>query len=218
MRQYWINFKGTQQGPMSLEELSKLGLDDSAYVWHSGLPDWVKITSVPELNDMLNGNNVIDEIVPELPQDDNEESEVVVNPDATLPSSKQDTKGASIPDEVPELDNVIHDANGPVMAEPYAGPQAYATQQAMPVEAEQVPDCPPTNLVWAIIATLLCCSLPGIVGIVFAFMTKKYYREGNYKKAQRMSDYGAWAVIISIMLGIISMPLSCAMSFVKMGV
>ena len=33
-----------------------------------------------------------------------------------------------------------------------------------------------------------------------------------------MSDYGAWAVIISIMLGIISMPLSCAMSFVKMGV
>ena len=171
MRQYWINFKGTQQGPMSLEELSKLGLDDSAYVWHSGLPDWVKITS-----------------------------------------------GASIPDEVPELDNVIHDANGPVMAEPYAGPQAYATQQAMPVEAEQVPDCPPTNLVWAIIATLLCCSLPGIVGIVFAFMTKKYYREGNYKKAQRMSDYGAWAVIISIMLGIITMPLSCAMSFVKMGV
>ena len=75
---------------------------------------------------------------------------------------------------------------------------------------EEAPKCPPTNLVWAIITTLLCCTPAGIVGIVFAFMTKKHYREGNYEKAQKMSDYGAWAIIFAIILGLITMPISCA--------
>ena len=94
---------------------------------------------------------------------------------------------------------------------------AMAAAQPMPAP-EEVPECPPTNLVWSIIVTLLCCTPAGIVGIVFAFLTKKHYRQGNYKKAQRMSDYGAWAVIASIILGIISMPLSCAMQAAKMAI
>lgn len=183
---------------MSLEQLSQMGVDETAYVWHSGLADWVRITNVPELKEMLEGNQatVQDETVPELPA---EEAEAINE------------------EEVPSLDNVIEsNVQPPYMASGYATP---VPQQPAPMPAEQeVPECPPTNLVWSIIVTLLCCTPAGIVGIVFAFLTKKHYRQGNYKKAQRMSDYGAWAVIASIILGIISMPLSCAMQVAKMAI
>lgn len=200
MRQYWINFKGKQDGPMSLEQMAKMGLDETAYVWHSGLPDWVKITNVPELNEMLAG--AVTE-APELPTETLEGEETV----AETPQE------GDIPDEVPSLD-VVDDTPADVV--PYMQ-QPYGAVEAMPAQQEPAPECPPTNLVWSIIATVLCCSLPGILGIVFAFLTKKYYREGNLSKARRMSDYGAWAVIASIILGLISMPLSCAVQMVNMG-
>ena len=201
MRQYWINFKGRQEGPMSLEQMSKMGLDETAYVWHSGLPDWVKITTVPELNELLTGAATE---VPELPTETDVKAEAEgVEVAAEAPQEN------NIPDEVPSLDVVDHST--PYMQQPYG-----AVEPAV-AASEPAPKCPPTNLVWAIIATILCCSIAGIVGIVFAFLTKKYYREGNLEKAQRMSDYGAWAVIASIILGLISMPLSCAVQMASMG-
>lgn len=47
--QYWINHNGVQSGPMDLEGLKEMGLTSSAYVWHEGLADWVRITQLPEL-------------------------------------------------------------------------------------------------------------------------------------------------------------------------
>lgn len=196
MRQYWINFRGEQQGPMSIEQLSQMGLDETAYVWHSGLPDWVKITSVPELNEMLTNSSAEPQEAPELPQQPTEAQGA-----DTMDADRQ---------EVPDLDTVD---NSYMMDTP---PQQVVMPQQAAATQEPAAECPPTNLVWAIIATILCCSIPGILGIVFAILTKKYYREGNLLKAQRMSDYGAWSVIASIMLGIISMPLSCAMNIAKM--
>ena len=190
---------------MSMEQLAQMGVDESAYVWHSGLPDWVRITNVPELKEMLENNNgpAQDEPVPNLPEQEAGSDELV-------------TSEVVDEDEIPSLDNVMEsNEQSPYMAGNY-GP-AMAAAQPMPAP-EEVPECPPTNLVWSSIVTLLCCTPAGIVGIVFAFLTKKHYRQGNYKKAQRMSDYGAWAVIASIILGIISMPLSCAMQAAKMAI
>ena len=188
-----------------MEQLAQMGVDESAYVWHSGLPDWVRITNVPELKEMLENNNepAQDEPVPNLPEQEAGSDELV-------------TSEVVDEDEIPSLDNVMEsNEQSPYMAGNY-GP-AMAAAQPMPAP-EEVPECPPTNLVWSIIVTLLCCTPAGIVGIVFAFLTKKHYRQGNYKKAQRMSEYGAWAVIASIILGIISMPLSCAMQAAKMAI
>ena len=199
MRQYWINFKGKQEGPMSIEQMAQMGIDESAYVWHSGLPDWVKITSVPELKDMLAGLPSAD--VPQATEAENDAQQAPVEVEE------------NVPDEVPSLDVVD---NSPAPGAPYIQ-QPYAAAEPVVAPGEPAPECPPTNLVWAIIATILCCSIPGIVGIVFAFLTKKYYREGDLAKARRMSDYGAWAVIASIILGLISMPLSCAVQMASMG-
>lgn len=208
-----------------MEEMAQLGLDSTAYVWYSGLPDWVKITNVPELEGILNNAGSFQQVVPELPQ------EPITN-EVTLqdqqPTTVEDNDQQGLED-VPPLD--VIDYSGYNSGEPssnfqpqqqYTTPQQqYATpQQNYPMPAQNMPEqepCPPTNLVWAIIATVLCCTVAGIVGIVFAFLTKKHYREGNIEKAKRMSDYGAWAIIASIILGLISMPLSCTMNMVKMG-
>ena len=67
--------------------------------------------------------------------------------------------------------------------------------------------CPPTNLVWAIITTLLCCLPTGIVAIIYSLKVTNKYREGDIEGAKRASEIGAWWCIITIILGILSMPL-----------
>ena len=71
--------------------------------------------------------------------------------------------------------------------------------------------CPPTNLVWAIITTVLCCIPSGIVAIFYALKVSNKYREGDIEGAKRASETGAWWCIASIILGIIAMPLSYLM-------
>ena len=49
MQQYWINQDGVQAGPVTIEQMEKMSITGKAYVWRSGLEDWVKITELPEL-------------------------------------------------------------------------------------------------------------------------------------------------------------------------
>ena len=78
----------------------------------------------------------------------------------------------------------------------YAGQQSKATEP-----------CPPTNLVWAIISTLLCCLPAGVVAIVYAIKVTNKYNEGDIEGAKRASEVGAWWCIASIILGIIIQPI-----------
>ena len=96
MRQYWINFKGNQQGPVSKEQLAHMGLDNTAYVWHSGLPDWVKITAVPELSDIITPEPSEQQPAPEA-QDTQPAPEAIAQ-DITEPQ-----------EEIPPLDVVVSD-------------------------------------------------------------------------------------------------------------
>lgn len=91
-----------------------------------------------------------------------------------------------------------------------------ATQQAAPVQPvqpqpETTEPCPPTNLVWAIITTVLCCIPSGIVAIIYALKVSNKYREGDIEGAKRASETGAWWCIATIILGILSMPLGYLM-------
>lgn len=210
MRRYWINFKGQQKGPLSIEELASMGVDKSAYVWHSGLDDWVKITKVPELNEMLEnmGDKPVDLLlpdedeVPELPQEVDEVPELPQEHKLPEPEPIDITSGMLNNDVRPEK---RHPRNLPPR-----GANFNAVSQN-PAAPEEQPKCPPTNLVWSIILTVLCCTPAGVIGIIFAILTKKHYRRGNYDKAERFSEYGAWACIASIILGIITAPFSWVM-------
>ena len=61
--------------------------------------------------------------------------------------------------------------------------------------------CPDTNLVWAILCTVLCCLPLGVVAIVKASSVEKLWREGRYHEAQKASDdakkFSIWGAIVS---------------------
>lgn len=110
---------------------------------------------------------------------------------ATQPEQSQPEDGSAIP-PLPEQP----------AGQPYQpAPGQYDVQQ--PANAEP---CPPTNLVWAIISTVLCCLPTGIVAIMYALKVSNKYREGDIEGAKRASETGAWWCIATIILGIICQP------------
>lgn len=117
--------------------------------------------------------------------------------------------------QVPELEGMYEAVEGnpsrAVMGQPYQPQPQPASQPApqQPQYAEQPAQpepCPPTNLVWAIISTVLCCIPTGIVAIFYALKVSNKYREGDIEGAKRASEVGAWWCIATIILGIICQP------------
>ncbi len=66
---------------------------------------------------------------------------------------------------------------------------------------QQYPQNPPyakpsTNLVWAILTTLLCCLPFGVVSIVYAAKVDSLWYSGNYYKAKEASRKArTWAIV-----------------------
>mgnify|MGYP002750494885 FL=1 len=68
------------------------------------------------------------------------------------------------------------------------------------------PPCPPTYLFWSIFITCCCCQPGGIAGIIMAIVARNRYNNGDYRGARRMSEYIQWVLIISIVLGLMTLP------------
>ena len=181
--QYWINHNGVQSGPVDLEGLKQMGLTSSAYVWHEGLSDWVKITQVPELQGMY------DVLGTAFGQPQPVEQSAPIDAEAPVPP--------------------ITETTVEVERQPYQPQQQPYQPQQQPYQPQQQPaePCPPTNLVWAIISTVLCCIPAGIVAIVYATKVTKKYQAGDIEGAKRASEVGAWWCIAAIVLGIICQPI-----------
>ena len=212
--QYWINHNGVQSGPVDLDGLKEMGLTSAAYVWHEGLADWVKITQLPELQGLY--EIVGDPIAPQV-------SSAEPQPVAVSEVMEQAEHGA-VP--VAEGDPMAEPASEPaVTGQPYQPyqpqPEQYnygqQSQYPQPQYAQPQPGstepCPPSNLVWAILSTVLCCLPAGVVAIVYAVKVMNKYRDGDIDGAKRASETGAWWCIASIILGIIFQPI---MSFLPL--
>ena len=91
----------------------------------------------------------------------------------------------------------------PPMLEPSAPP---VPPVPAPSEAEA-----PTNLVWAVIVTVMCCQITGIIAIVYGAMTSTANSAGNYEKARHYSDIAQIWVMVSIALGLVYMPVALLM-------
>ncbi len=118
--------------------------------------------------------------------------------------------------QLPELQGLYEMVETPVQAasEPMtqqAGQLAINTTQPYQPQPDPAEPCPPTNLVWAIISTVLCCIPSGIVAIIYALKVSNKYREGDIEGAKRASETGAWWCIATIILGILTMPLGYLM-------
>lgn len=112
--------------------------------------------------------------------------------------------------QVPELQGLyetITQGQPIATAQPQASQTDFHQQQydyQQPIEPEE---CPPTNFVWAIAATVLCCIPFGIVGMYYASKVSKLYAAGNIMGAKEASEASAWWSIASAVVGVVWRPL-----------
>lgn len=113
----------------------------------------------------------------------------------------RDRSGAAAPE--PTEETVV------VEVETAAPPAQPGWQQAAqaPVNAEP---CPPAYLAWSIVVTILCCQILGVAAIVCSCLVKSNYNRGNLVKANKLSNATQWLIILSIVLGLMMMPLQIA--------
>lgn len=193
---YWINQDGVQAGPVTSEQLKEMAVNDSAYVWRAGMDDWCRITECPELDGLY-------EVAPaeEPAETDNfietAETDAPETVAETDPVEEEPTMGTPLYPPVP----------GPMMPQPAPAAQPYAPlPAAQPTNGETVPKCPPTNLVWAILATIFCCLPLGVVAIIYSVKVSQKYQQGDYAAAEHYSEVSAWWCIGTIVGGIILSP------------
>ena len=69
---------------------------------------------------------------------------------------------------------------------------------------EQRPPMPKTYMVWAIISTICCCLISGIVAIFFAANVSTKYYQRDFAGAEKASEQAQIWIIVSIVLGVVT--------------
>jgi hypothetical protein len=83
-----------------------------------------------------------------------------------------------------------------------AAPCEQTTQPVQP--AQPVEFAPDSNLVWAILCTVLCCLPLGVVAIVKAASVDKLWMQGRKEEAKMAAkaakSYSIWGAVISLVI------------------
>lgn len=89
------------------------------------------------------------------------------------------------------------DSNSPSPSDSPAPPPVPNPETA---EREKMPD---TYLVWSVIATVLCCMVPGVIAIIYSASVSSKYYAGDIEGAQRASRNAQIWIIVSLIAGIL---------------
>ena len=194
MTKYWIRENGQQSGPFSLEELQlRTFAKGDTFVWHKGLEGWMHIENVPDLAHLI------------APEPAAEPEQKAVESEAEVSETPKDME-----EDMEEAEEAeVRESTPPLFhSMPTPPPYMEQPQATAPTMHEQAPrpECPPTNLVAAIVCTLLCCTPFGVAGIVCAVLTQNHYNAGNYEKARKYSQWSDWMCILSVVLFFLSLP------------
>ena len=194
MTKYWIRENGQQSGPFSLEELQlRTFAKGDTFVWHKGLEGWMHIENVPDLAHLI------------APEPAAEPEQKAVESEAEVSETPKDME-----EDMEEAEEAeVRESTPPLFhSMPTPPPYMEQPQVTAPTMHEQTPrpECPPTNLVAAIVCTLLCCTPFGVAGIVCAVLTQNHYNAGNYEKARKYSQWSDWMCILSVVLFFLSLP------------
>ena len=203
MTKYWIREHDNQIGPFTIDELQgRTFAPNSTFVWYKGLDGWTHIENVPELASFI----ATEPVAVEEPEIEPMEAEVEEPVEVEEPAEMETEAEAEAETETEAEVEASASAPTPPVFNPMPTPPVYQAPQQNPSVQEEKPKCPPTNLVAAIVCTMLCCTPLGVAGIVFAIFTKNKYNEGNYEKALTYSQWSDWMCILSVVLFFLSLP------------
>lgn len=184
--QYYIIVDGRQAGPYSREELKVSGLTPDSAVWREGLENWVKASTLPELNDLLYPG--------------------------TSGYGCQTPPQGNFSQQPPQGSFSQQPGYGP---QPGYGQQGYGQQGYGSQYSSGRPDSFRSNglpvahtnwLPWAIVATVLgamtnCIGLIlGIIGIVNANKANRFYEVGDSLNGDSANSTARTMTIIALVL------------------
>lgn len=186
--EYWIYLNNEKKGPYSFDEIEQMAFPPTTLVWREGLSQWLEAKDVEEL-----AHRFAQPMQPPTYEEENPIAEV----------EEDDEAEESQPEEAQ-----IDEEASPIAEPPtYAAPQEPATTPQPTTSVEPPIECPPTYLVWAILSTLCCCQLFGIIAIIYAANVKSKYNRGDYEGAVKTSEKAALWVILSFVIGLATIPL-----------
>lgn len=187
--EYWTIIDDRHAGPYSADELIGMGIKPDSPVWTSGLPDWVEASEIEELRIAMEMRDRQAQAPVAAPEEPAIAPEPIPEPVQEYPPRQ--------PEPQPMSGNPC----------PHEAPRWEWQQEAT------VPDepCPPAYLAWSIIVTILCCQVIGIAAIICSAQTKQAYGRGNLAKAKKMSEWAQWLIILSIVFGLMGLPLQLAL-------
>lgn len=219
--EYWTIIDDRHAGPYSADELIGMGIKPDSPVWTSGLPDWVEACEIEELKAAMEARDramrpATEVVAPEEPAALAEEPQTPTveqpcypmdggEPDQPMPGQEYGYPRQGYYPQGPAPQAPVDPRFAP---QPQPQPQPVWDWQ----REATVPDepCPPAYLAWSIIVTILCCQVLGIAAIICSAQTKQAYGRGNLAKAKKMSEWAQWLIIISIVLGLMALPVQLA--------
>ena len=233
--QYWIIKDGESKGPFTLEELQAMGISQTTKIWCKGMDNWTKAGET-DIADALFAH-VVDESEErsaesaEAPESEERSAESAEAPE----SEEQSAESAEAPEQprmTPPPYNPALYSQPPYMPQqppmpgyrPQPSPQQIyndgyrrGLEDAKKLDADtDTSKCPPSNMVWAVLATVFCCMPAGIVSIVYASRVSGLYHKGDFVGAKRASDRAAYWALGSAIFHMVTYPITSALSLLMM--
>ena len=219
--EYWIYLNEQKRGPYSLGGLMTITIPPTTLVWREGLSEWVEAKELEELAPLFNRPEAVQPppFVAETVEGPKYEEASTADEEPTIVEDAEETSEESTVEnsenettEQPEEDYAEYEEESTSTATPphftstsYDSPQQPNSE--VPASSEPMPECPPSYLVWAILSTLCCCQIFGIIAIFFAANVKPKYNRGDYEGAKKNSERAALWVILSFVIGLVTIPL-----------
>lgn len=204
---YWIVVDHRKMGPFTLDETRRLPIGADTFVWHKGLPAWVRASEVPELADLF---ALPAPIVPPPPAPPAAPvpavgHEAADQAEAAIEAAESEAEEA----EAAEAEEVAGGYVAP--PPPPAPPRIYEPERPEAVR----PPKPPTYLAWSIASIVLCCLIPGVIAVIYAAKVTPCYDRGDYEAARKASERAELWLIIAITLGIVAAPFRFVMTLMQ---
>ena len=199
---YYAMIDGEQKGPYSLEELPPAGVRPSTYIWCKGMADWQKAEENADVCRLFR-NHLYDIMHPG------------VEPSVINPSQQDDKKSPATDSNNPW--KVQPDKPADPHASRFDGFLQQAGEDPLPsleeIDAQQDKSMPPTSMIgYAWLATIFCFFPTGIPALVYAYRSKKAWKNGDNALSHEYNRKAKMLTGITFFIGIILYGLFLAFS------